>query len=435
MRLLLLLYGVAMASKIIKIDDDSPLRGRVLPGDELLRLNGHPVEDVLDYDYLSYGRRIKAVLRRGEKNFTVRVRKPEGQGLGLDFEDYLMDRPKHCANHCIFCFVDQLPKGLRKTLYFKDDDARLSFLTGSYITLTNLSPREIERILQLRISPVNVSVHATEPALRARMLGTPKAAEGYALMRRLAEGRIQMNCQVVVCPGINDGEQLQRTMEDLAALYPAVPSVSIVPVGLTRHREGLAELTPFTRRQAEETIDRVDAYAKRCEETRGSRIFFCSDELYLRAERPLPPEEYYEDYPQIENGVGLMRSMETELMAALDGSPCRGDFCVATGVSAAPYIERLLRAAGSDAPVYAVPNHFFGTTVDVAGLVTGGDLIARLQNEPLRPRLLIPQVMLRHGGDMFLDDITREQAEVRLGVTIETVTNNGADFYAAIKQN
>lgn len=420
-----------MASKIIKIDKKSPLRWRAHVGEELLAIDGHEIGDVLDYEYWSYGARLSVTLRGPKGERTIRVRKREGTALGLDFEDYLMDKPRHCANRCIFCFVDQLPKGLRAPLYFKDDDARLSFLTGSYITLTNLTKREIERILQLRISPVNVSVHATEPELRSYMLGTPRAAEGYALMERFAEGGIEMNCQVVVCPGVNDGEHLQRTMEDLARLYPRVASVAIVPVGLTKHREGLAPLEPYNAHTAAETIDRVDAFGAVCLEKYGSRIFFCADELFLKAGRDIPPEEYYEGYPQIENGVGLMRSMEEEFMACIGGA-VRDDFCLAAGVSAAPYLRRLLAAAGSDAPVYAIVNDFFGHSIDVSGLVTGRDLIAQLKDKPLRQRLLIPNVMLRHGGDVFLDDVTPAEVEQALGVKLENVKNDGRLFFEAI---
>lgn len=420
-----------MASKIIKIDKKSPLRWRAHVGEELLAIDGHEIGDVLDYEYWSYGPRLSVTLRGAKGERTIRVRKREGTALGLDFEDYLMDKPRHCANRCIFCFVDQLPKGLRAPLYFKDDDARLSFLTGSYITLTNLTKREIERILQLRISPVNVSVHATEPQLRAHMLGTPRAAEGYALMERLAAGGIEMNCQVVVCPGVNDGEHLQRTMEDLARLYPHVASVAIVPVGLTKYREGLAKLEPYNAQTAAETIDRVDAYGAACLEKYGSRIFFCADELFLKAGRDIPPEDYYEGYPQIENGVGLMRSMEEEFMACI-GGPVRDDFCLAAGVSAAPYLRRLLAAAGSDAPVYAIVNDFFGHSIDVSGLVTGRDLIAQLKDKPLRTRLLIPNVMLRHGGDVFLDDVTPGEVEQALGVKLENVKNDGRLLFEAI---
>lgn len=423
-----------MASRITNIDKKSPLRFKAKVGEELIAIDGHPIADVLDYEYWSYGRKLAVTLRGPKGERTVTVRKGEGRSLGLDFEDYLMDKPRPCANRCIFCFVDQLPKGLRKPLYFKDDDARLSFLTGSYITLTNLSEREIERILQLKVSPVNVSVHATEPELRARMLGTPRAAKGYELMTKLAAGGIEMNCQIVVCPGVNDGAPLQRTMEELAALYPQVPSVSIVPVGLTKHREGLTELRPFEKDSAAATIDQVNAFGELCLEKLGSRIFFCADELYLKAGREMPEEEYYEGYPQIENGVGLMRSMEEEFRLALDGAEIRDDFCVATGVSAAPYIRKLLKLVGSEAPVYAIENDFLGHTIDVAGLITGGDLIAQLRDKPLRPRLLIPHVMLRHGGDMFLDDITPAEVEQALNVKLTDVVNDGTVFYNEIKR-
>ncbi len=423
-----------MPSKIIHIDKKSPLRRRVRVGEELLAIDGNPIGDVLDYEYHSYGARLTLTLCGPKGERTLRVKKREGQSLGLDFEDFLMDKPRPCANRCMFCFVDQLPKGLRKPLYFKDDDARLSFLTGSYITLTNLSERELERILQLKVSPVNVSVHATEPALRAKMLGTPRAAEGYALMQRLAAGGIEMNCQVVVCPGVNDGAALQQTMEELAKLWPQVPSVSIVPVGLTMHREGLAPLVPLVSETAAETIDQVTAFGDKCLAELGSRIFYCADEIFLKAGREIPDEDYYEGYPQIENGVGLMRSMEEEFKLALDGADIAEDFCIATGPSAAPYLRRLLAMAGSDAPVYAIRNDFFGPdTIDVAGLTTGGDLIAQLKDKPLRPRLLIPQVMLRHGGDVFLDDVTPAQVEAALGVRLTALANDGGVFYNAIK--
>ena len=421
-----------MQSIILSVEADSPLRHRARAGDVLVAIDGHPVEDVLDYEYWGCGERQRVTLRRGKREFTVRARRSDRTGLGLNFEEFLMDRPKACANHCVFCFVDQLPKGLRKPLYFKDDDARLSFLTGSYITLTNLSERELERIIQLKVSPVNVSVHATEPALRARLLGTSRGAEGYERMRRLAAGGICMNCQIVICPGWNDGEALERTMEDLAALWPQVPSVSLVPVGLTEHRAGLTELTAFDRERAAAVIAQADRFGEECLRRFGSRIFFCADELYLKAGLPIPPEEYYEDYPQIENGVGLMRSEEEEFLPLAGSVPAAEDFCVATGVSAAPYIRRLLEKAGSDAPVYAIENDFFGHTIDVAGLITGGDLIRQLQGRPLRRRLLIPQVMLRHGGDVFLDDVTPAQVEQALGVQLVPVINDGEALFRAV---
>ena len=431
-----------MLNTVTNIDARSPLRGRVRVGDKLLSINGHEVEDVLDYRYWSYEPQLTLVFRSADGGeYSVKARKGEGEDLGLDFEEYLMDRPWGCSNRCKFCFIDQLPKGLRKTLYFKDDDARLSFLTGSYITLTNLSERELERICALKISPINVSVHATDGALRAELMGNPKAADIMGPLKRLAAAGIVMDCQIVCCPGWNDRGQLSRTMSDLAGLYPGVNSVSIVPVGLTKHREGLAELRPFDRESAAETIDRVEAYAEECLLRLGSRVFWCSDELYLKAGREVPADEYYEEYSQLENGVGLMRLLETEFMAALrlaePDEGMGGRFTIATGVAAAPLLEKLLQTAHKkcakiDGRVYAVVNDFFGHTIDVAGLVTGGDLIAQLRGKDLGERLLIPHTMLRHGEGVFLDDVTLEQASEALGVPVTPIGGSGGELLDAM---
>lgn len=430
-----------MASVITKIDKSSPLHHRAHPGDRLVSINGKEIEDVLDYKYFCYDTRLTVELEdeNGHRRL-VKIKKPEGGELGLEFESYLMDSARACRNHCLFCFVDQLPRGMRKTLYFKDDDARLSFLTGNYITLTNLSEREIERIIDLHISPINVSVHATDPALRAKLLGSETAAAGYALVKRLAEGGITMNCQIVCCPGYNDGEALQKTMEDLAALYPEVNSVSIVPVGLTEHREHLAKLKPFDRAGALETVRRIDAFGEVCLEKCGSRIFFPSDELFLKAGLPIPDDEYYEDYAQLENGVGLIRLQEVEFLASLgyDELSCDGvPFSIATGVSAAPFLEKLLVTAREkydtiDGRVYPIVNDFFGHTIDVAGLITGRDLIAQLRGKVLGSRLLIPQTMLRDGEGVILDDVTLEDVERELNVTVLPVEVDGGDLLRAM---
>ena len=431
-----------MLNTVTNIDARSPLRGRVRVGDKLLSINGHEVEDVLDYRYWSYEPQLTLLFRSADGGeYSVKARKGEGEDLGLDFEEYLMDRPWGCSNRCKFCFIDQLPKGLRKTLYFKDDDARLSFLTGSYITLTNLSERELERICALKISPINVSVHATDGALRAELMGNPKAADIMGPLKRLADAGIVMDCQIVCCPGWNDRGQLSRTMSDLAGLYPGVNSVSIVPVGLTKHREGLAELRPFDRESAAETIDRVEAFAEECLLRLGSRVFWCSDELYLKAGREVPEDEYYEEYSQLENGVGLMRLLETEFMAALrlaePDEGMGGRFTIATGVAAAPLLEKLLQTAHKkcakiDGQVCAIVNDFFGHTIDVAGLVTGGDLIAQLRGKDLGERLLIPHTMLRHGEGVFLDDVTLEQASEALGVPVTPIGGSGGELLDAM---
>ena len=285
-----------MDNTISKIENGSPLHRRAHVGDVLVSINGNKVHDVLDYKFYGYDPVLAVTLRRPDgTEHTVHVEKAEGQDLGLEFETYLMDNPRSCANNCVFCFIDQLPKGMRKTMYFKDDDARLSFLLGNYITMTNLSEREIQRIIDLHISPVNISVHATNPELRVKLLRNKNAGKCLDIMRRFAEGGIRMNCQIVCCPGLNDGAELQRSMEELAALHPAVHSVSVVPLGLTKHREGLYPLTPFTPEHTAETIDMVTAFGDECVKKFGTRIFFCSDEMYLCAGRELPEDEYSSD--------------------------------------------------------------------------------------------------------------------------------------------
>ena len=425
---------------IRSIDPGSPLRHRARVGDRLIAIGGHPVLDVLDYKFYAYDTRLTVRLRRPDgTEYELEVRKPEGGDLGLDFESYLMDRPRSCANSCIFCFIDQLPPGMRPTMYFKDDDARLSFLLGNYITLTNLSPREIERIIALHISPVNVSVHTTNPELRVRMLRNRRAGESIETMRRLAAGGIVMNCQIVCCPGWNDGAELQRTMEDLAEMYPQVHSVSIVPLGVTKYREGLEPLTPFTPEHAAETIDQVTAFGDGCLKRFGTRIFWCGDEMYLTAGKELPPDEFYEEHTQLENGVGMLRLMETEFRSALrlsdepDGVP----FTIATGTAAAPFFAGLLALARERYPklngrVLAIENDFFGHSITVAGLVTGRDLIAQLSGKTLGERLFISQNMLRREEMDFLDDVTLEQAVKALGVPIYPVEEDGFALWDAI---
>ena len=429
-----------MKNVIKSIDRDSPLAGRANVGDSLISINDKRIMDVLDYKFYAYDARLHVLLRRPDgSEYSVELRKAEGGDLGLDFETYLMDTPRSCANNCVFCFIDQLPKGMRKTMYFKDDDARLSFLLGNYITLTNLSRREIDRIIALHVSPVNVSVHTTNPELRCKMLQNPRAGESLEVMRRFAGAGIVMNCQIVCCPGLNDGAELDRSMRDLAALYPQVHSVSVVPVGLTRYREGLYPLTPFTAEHAGETIDQVTAFGDECLEKLGSRIFFCGDEMYLKAGREIPPDEFYEEYTQLENGVGMLRLMETEFRSALklsdppDGVP----FSIATGEAAAPFFQKLLDLGRETYPqlkgrVYAIRNDFFGRSINVTGLITGQDLIAQLKGRDLGERLFISQNMLRRQEMDFLDDVTLEQASAALGVPIYPNEQDGFALWDAI---
>lgn len=429
-----------MKNVIKSIDHTSPLRHRAEPGDELLSINGRRIIDVLDYKFYAYDRELLVRLKRPDgTEYELQLHKGEGGDLGLDFESYLMDKPRSCANACVFCFIDQLPPGMRPTMYFKDDDARLSFLLGNYITLTNLSKREIERIIALHISPINVSVHTTNPELRRRMLRNPRAGETIDVMRRFAASGIVMNCQIVCCPGWNDGEELLRTMRELEEMYPGVHSVSIVPVGLTKYREGLEKLTPFTPEHAAETLDMVTAFGDGCLQKHGTRIFFCGDEMYLLAGRELPPDEFYEEHTQLENGVGMLRLLETEFKSALKLSdePDYVPFSIATGVSAAPYFQRLLDLAketypGLDGRVYAIVNDFFGHSINVAGLITGQDLIAQLKGKELGRRLLISQNMLRRQEMDFLDDVTLAEASKALGLPIYPVEQDGFALWDAM---
>ena len=424
-----------MFNTISSVDPGSPLEGRVLPGDELRYINRHEIHDVLDYKYWAYDRSLTLEFKNAG---TLHIRKAEGGDLGLNFETYLMDKPTGCSNRCVFCFVDQLPRGMRKTLYFKDDDARLSFLTGNYITCTNLSERELQRICDLKVSPLNISVHATDPELRAKLIGNPRGREIMDILRRFAKAGIIMECQIVAVPGWNDGAALQRSMEDLSRLYPQVSSVSIVPVGLTCHRENLTPLSPFTPEGARETVAQVEAFAAKCLAEHGSRIFFCSDEMYLKAGLPLPADEYYEGYDQLENGVGLLRLLETEfsLALSLEDAADRKEtprFSIATGKAAEPYLRALVEKAGANGTVYGIPNDFLGHTIDVAGLLTGRDLLRHLRGKDLGERVYIPKTMLRHGEGVFLDDLTPEELSRELGVPVIPLEVDGAELLAAMR--
>ncbi|MDD6188163.1 MAG: DUF512 domain-containing protein [Clostridiales bacterium] len=412
----------------------------VRAGETVLKVNRREINDVLDFKYHSESKKVVLLLRsENGKTRKVKIKNPDFQPLGLNFEEYLMDKARRCANNCVFCFIDQLPKGLRETLYFKDDDSRLSFLQGNYVTLTNLSEREVQRIIDLKISPMNISVHTTNAELRVKMLRNKNAGECLNIMRRFADAGIKMNCQIVCCPGLNDGEELLRTMMTLTVLYPQVDSVSIVPVGITKYRGGLYPLKPVDRKKAAEIIDIVDNYGDEFAKNVGRRIFYCSDELYLRAGRPLPDTEYYDEYPQYENGVGLMRSLSDEFESALkllDEDPV-SYFSVATGEAAAPFIKGLIEKLGekctnAHGKVYPIKNNFLGDSVDVAGLVSGGDILAQLKGKELGRRLLIPAVMLRHGGDVFLDDVSLEQLSAELGVPVIPVPNDGGALLDAM---
>ena len=422
-----------MSTIITSVDRHSPAeRAGITPGEQLLTINGHQIIDVLDYRFYGYDTDCCLELREPAGTVrTVSLRKPEGRDLGLNFDTVLMDDMRSCANHCIFCFVDQMPPGMRKTLYFKDDDARLSFLQGNYITLTNLTDREAQRIIDLRISPINVSVHTTDPQLHCTMLGNKNALRSLDYIRAFCKAGIVMNGQIVVCPGWNDGDQLRRTLRDLTEMQ--FSSCSLVPVGITKYRQGLAKLRPVDAATAAEIIDIADEYGRENLERFGTRRFFCADELYLRAGRPLPQAEYYEGYRQLENGVGLMRSLEDDFLAGLAtvDVPVRfSPFTIATGTAAAPFLGGLVQRAQADYPglrgqVIAVENDFFGHTIDVSGLLTGQDISAQLRGRDLGDRVLIPIHMMRHGETVFLDDYTVERLSRELGVPVQVVDEDG----------
>ena len=431
-----------MASKIVSVDAGSPAaRAGLAAGETLLQIDGVAIRDVLDYKFYSYDAALTLQVMEadGKTLREVHVRKREGEPLGLNFEHYLMDGMKQCSNKCVFCFIDQLPRGMRKTLYVKDDDARMSFLMGNYISMTNLSEADVDRILRMHISPVNISVQTTNPELRVKMLRNPRAGEALKIMDRFAEGGIQMNCQLVVCKGLNDGEELRRSLRDLKALYPAVNTISVVTFGMTRHRENLYPLEPTDKAAAEAILDIVEPFAEECLRELGTRLVWCGDELYLKAERPLPDTEYYEDFTQFENGIGMLPLFMEEFRLALpdyEGRTAR-PFTIATGAAAAPSMAVLLDEAAAkcdnlNGKVIEIRNDFFGHRVSVAGLITGQDLIAQLKGHELGERVLISANMLRDGGDVFLDDYTPEQVSEAIGVPIVPVEIDGADLLAKI---
>lgn len=435
-----------MSAIITKIDPHSPAeKAGLRVGEALIAIGGHPIHDVMDYKFYAYDPRLTLEVQTPEGvRRTVKLRKQEGQDLGLEFETYLMDAQKGCANRCVFCFIDQLPRGMRRSLYFKDDDARLSFLLGNYITMTNLSDEDADRIIRMRISPLNISIHTTDPDLRTRMLGNPNGGPSLRHLYAFARAGVRIHAQIVACPGWNDGAQLEKTLADLSALYPSVESVAVVPVGLTRHREGLTPLTPVGEAEARGMIAIIDA--RRAENLRvhGRALISASDELYLKAHLPMPGPDYYEGYLQLDNGVGLMSLLEEELRAALSceepGLPAPAPFTVACGLAAAPFMERMMslireKCPGLDCRVIGIRNEFFGETVDVSGLITGGDLLRQLKGRLHGTRLLLPIVMLRDKQNVFLDDVTPDDLERELGCTLRPVDIDGGALLDAVLEN
>ena len=418
----------------------------VLAGDFLVSINDREINDVLDYRFHLANRTVLLDVLRNGKPLRFEISKKEYDDIGLDFETPLMDKKHSCENKCVFCFIDQLPKGLRKSLYFKDDDSRLSFLHGNYITLTNLSEKDIDRIIEMHISPVNVSIHTTNPELRIKMMHNKRAGEVLKYLDKLASANITLCGQIVLCKGLNDKDELSRTMHDLIRLFPALNSVSIVPAGLTKFRDKLYPLEPFSPEECLEVIKEVDAFGKYCLKEFGTRLFYCSDEFYITAKLPLPDENYYEEFSQIENGVGLITSLRSEIDVELDyideylesfSSPRK--VSVVTGYAAYEHIknvcEKIVNAvSGLSINVFKIKNNFFGETITVAGLLTATDIIEQLKEieQDLGDELLFPACALRSDGDLFLDGITPEELSAKLSVKVRPTENNGAEFIKAI---
>lgn len=408
-------------------------------GDILIKINDHPISDVLDYMFYATESNLDLEIQRNSAVIHLKAEKDEYDDLGLEFETFLMDCKQSCRNKCVFCFIDQMPLGMRDSLYFKDDDARLSFLQGNYVTLTNLNQNDIDRIIRMKLN-INVSVHTTNPELRVKMMNNRFAGEKLNYIRQLAENGIKLNCQIVCCPGLNDGAELKRSLSDLGALMPNISSMAVVPVGLSKFRDGLYPLTSFTKETAEETIEIIEEFQAEFLRKFGTRIVFPSDEFYLIAERDIPPAEKYEDYPQYENGVGMVRSLIDEFMDALDCTEYdnrQRHVSIATGYSAVGTIKSLAEAAekrfnGLKCTVYAIRNDFFGESITVAGLITAQDLIAQLMDKELGEELLISSAMLRKDSDVFLDDLTITDVSRELGVTITSAENDGYDLLDAI---
>lgn len=412
----------------------------LVPGDLVLAVNGQSLEDVFDYEFLCRDEYVELLIRKGSGEEVIyEIEKEEDEDLGLLFENGLMDEYRSCRNRCVFCFIDQMPKGMRETLYFKDDDARLSFLQGNYITLTNLNDSDLDRLIRYRMEPINVSVHTMNPDLRCQMLHNRFAGDALKKLDRLYEAGLELNGQIVLCPGYNDGDELESTIEKLTAYLPYMKSVSVVPVGLTRFREGLAPLKPVTAEEAARTIDTVERWQKQLFDRYGIHFIHASDEFYILAGRELPEEERYDGYLQLENGVGSMRLLWEEFSEALREENSReisAAVSVATGRLAAPYIEKMARLAEEKFPglqirVYPICNDFFGEAITVAGLLTGGDLMRQLSGKDLGERLLLPVTMLRSGEEVFLDDVTVSQVQGTLQVPVNIVKSSGADVLAA----
>ncbi len=408
-------------------------------GDELLKINGKEIMDVLDFDFYMAEQNVTMTFKCGDGKY--KVVKTQNTDCGLEFETYLMDKQHHCKNKCIFCFIDQLPKGLRPSLYFKDDDSRLSFLFGNYITLTNISEHEVERIISMHISPVNVSVHTMNPELRVKMMKNKNAGESLKIIKRFADAGIKMNTQLVLCPGINDGAELRRSIEELSALYPSVQSIAAVPVGITKFREGLEKLEPYNKETAGEVIDIIEEYSNKFRKEFGVGLCYPADEFFIKAERELPSADYYDGYPQLDNGVGLVRSFCDDFLDEMEYCNEKSSYkkvALATGADFYPFLDELCKKAEEkysiEIQVKKIVNHFFGETITVSGLVTGIDLYEQLKDCDLGECLFLPSSMISdytnhtENKNKFLDDMTVEELEERLNTKIILTSGGGSQI-------
>ncbi|RGD96023.1 DUF512 domain-containing protein [Clostridiaceae bacterium AM27-36LB] len=411
------------------------------PGDRLLEVNGKSPEDVFDYRYLMNEEEILVLIRKANgEEWELEIEKEYEDDLGIEFENGLMDDYRSCRNKCIFCFIDQLPKGMRSTLYFKDDDSRLSFLQGNYLTLTNMSEHDIDRIIQYKLSPINISFQTMNPKLRCKMLHNRFAGEIFDKVKRLKDAGIIMNGQIVLCRGVNDGAELERSIRELTAYMPQLESVSVVPVGLTRYRDGLYPLEPFTKEDACEVLDLIHGWQEKLYKEWGNHFIHAGDEWYILAERPIPEEKTYDGYLQLENGVGMVRLLEEEVaqtLAGMTGDDRKIHRTIATGELAAPFLRKHVDAVQKKYPnvdiqVLAIKNEFFGGKITVAGLITGTDLISQLKGKDLGDRLLLTNHMLKSGEPVFLDDVTVDDVQNALQIKVSIVESSGADFVSSL---
>lgn len=410
-------------------------------GDKLLAINDQEIEDVFDYHFLANEEYLTVLIEKPDgEQWELEIEKEYEEDLGIEFEQGLMDEYRSCRNKCIFCFIDQMPKDMRETLYFKDDDSRLSFLQGNYVTLTNMSDHDIDRIVRYHLEPINVSFQTTNPELRCKMLHNRFAGEALKKVDRLYEGGITMNGQIVLCKGINDGEELERSIRDLMKYAPQLQSVSVVPVGLSKYRDGLYPLLPFTKEDAKEVLHIIHKWQKKAYEEFGIHFIHGGDEWYILAEEELPEEERYDGYLQLENGVGMLRLLMNEFeegYESLNGDERDREVSIATGFLAYPYIQRMADRIMEKYPksklhVYGIRNDFFGELITVSGLITGQDLIGQLKGKALGEKLLLPCNMLRIEEQDFLDDVTLQEVKDALQVPVDIVKSSGQDFIDAV---